>query len=108
LALLPFDDEETRAYVPDVSDAELRESWHLVMPNGERLTARAASLALLEHLRPTRPIAALVRRLSLGWAVDAAYRFANRHRARLGRFVPDVEPPRRPPGGEPGSPDALD
>ena len=80
-----------------MTEDELYAAWHLIEPSGERLTGAGASMALLMHLRITRPLAKLLRRHSLEWVVDRLNRFAKEYRGRLSRIVPDVKSPRRPP-----------
>ncbi|MGH3109691.1 MAG: hypothetical protein ACRDQT_02085 [Gaiellaceae bacterium] len=55
------------------------------------------AVALLVEMRLTRPLGTVLRSVHLSPALDAVDRFVSRHRARLGRFVPDGPVPRRFP-----------
>lgn len=89
--------DEARTFVPDLSEDDLYASWHLIEADGTRLTGRDAAMALLQHLRVTRSLAATIQRLSLEGVVGHINHFAKEHRGTLSRFVPDVDPPHRPP-----------
>jgi predicted DCC family thiol-disulfide oxidoreductase YuxK len=76
-------------------------SWHLVMPDGEILSAGAAVPELMRHLPGGAPLA-IIAQLAPG-PTEAAYRFVSNHRDRLASILGPkrrgVDPKRRR-GGE--------
>ena len=60
-------------------------SWHLVLPNGQILSAGAAVPTLLRMLPGGRPLAGVA--ATLPGTTERAYRFVARHRDRLGRLL---------------------
>jgi hypothetical protein len=68
-----------------------------VLPDGELLSAGAASLAVLELLPATRPLARAVTVLNAERLVELLYALVAGNRDRLGRLVPDGDAPRRFP-----------
>lgn len=97
LALLSFEVPEAAPYVAGIPEDELYASWHLIEPNGARLVGGDAGIALLEHIRLTRPVGRLFRWARLYALVAAVDCFLKEHRVRLNRFVPEVPAPHRPP-----------
>lgn len=97
LALLSFEVPEAAPYVEGIPEDELYADWHLIEPNGERLVGGHAGIAMLEHIRLTRPLGLLLRWARLYAVVGAIDRFLKERRPRLSRLVPDVPAPHRPP-----------
>jgi predicted DCC family thiol-disulfide oxidoreductase YuxK len=97
LALLSFEVPEAAPFVDGIPEDELYAAWHLIEPNGERLIGGHAGIAMLEHIRLTRPLGRLLRWGRLYVVVEAIDRFLKEHRPRLSRSVPDVAAPHRPP-----------
>ena len=64
---------------------------------GGMISAGAAALGVLERLPATRRLARSSAHLRAQPAIEAIYAFVARHRARLGRLVPDGSAPRRYP-----------
>lgn len=97
LAILPFDDPLSAPYMRRIPDRQIEESWQLIEPDGTRLMRGEGGVALLDHVRLTRPIARLVTVLRLTWAIDLIDRVIYKLKPRLARVVPDAPGPRRPP-----------
>lgn len=68
-----------------VPEAELMDSWHLVVPTGEAASAGAAAPLLFEVLPGGAPIAALTR--TFPKATERAYRWVAGNRNRLARLL---------------------
>lgn len=84
---LPIQSPEGRRLLADggVPEAEHLESWHVVMPDGEVLSAGAAAPRLFEVLPGGRPLAALFR--AFPGITDRTYRFVARNRDRISRLL---------------------
>ncbi len=70
----------------DLDPAERMASWHLVSPDGRRVSAGAALPSLLGLLPGGRLPAAVLGRFSR--LTNAGYRWVAAHRAGISRFVP--------------------
>ena len=68
-----------------------------MFPDGSILRRGPGSVALLEHLGPLRPLGRACRLLRLAPFLGALNAVVSRHRAQLGRVVPDGPAPRRFP-----------
>ncbi len=68
-----------------VPEAERLDSWHLVLPSGEALSAGAAAPELFEVLPGGRPLAALFR--TFPKTTDRGYRFVARHRTGISKLL---------------------
>jgi hypothetical protein len=72
--------------------------WWLVLRDGTALPGdRGGGVAALAEIRLTRPLGRLLRKLGASPLIDAFDRLVARHRALLGRLVPDGPAPRRYP-----------
>ncbi len=97
LALLGLEDVAADPLLEHVSEDERGSSMRLVLPDGCTISAGAAALGVLERLPATQSLARSAARLDARAAVEAIYAFVARHRALIGRFVPDGLAPRRYP-----------
>jgi hypothetical protein len=96
--LLPLADDEADGLLGAVPEEERGECWWLVLRDGRPVPGdRGGGVALFAEVGLTRPLGRLLRALRLSRLVDASDRLVSRHRARLGRFVPDGRAPRRYP-----------
>jgi predicted DCC family thiol-disulfide oxidoreductase YuxK len=77
--------EKGATLLASVPESERLESWHLVQPSGEVISAGAGAPALAELLPGGRPLAALFRRFPK--STDRAYRFVAEHRAGFAKLV---------------------
>ena len=68
-----------------LDDAAKWESWHLVEPGGALYSGGAAVPRVLRHVRGGHVVGRIAARLPK--TTDVAYRFAARHRDKLGRVV---------------------
>jgi len=74
------------------------ECWWLVREDGTLIPGDdGGAVAVLSTLRTTRAVGRVLKTLRLGAAMDALDRLVARHRAGLGRFVPEGPAPRRFP-----------
>jgi hypothetical protein len=81
-----------------IPEAARDECWWLVLRDGTPIQGDAGgAVALLSHLRLTRPVGLAFRSLRAGAFLDALDKLVARHRGRLGRFVPEGPAPRRFP-----------
>lgn len=72
--------------------------WWLVLRDGTAVPGdRGGGVAVLAELRLTSPLGRLLRKLGASPLIDAFDRLVARHRAPLGRLVPDGPAPRRYP-----------
>jgi predicted DCC family thiol-disulfide oxidoreductase YuxK len=97
IAILPFDDPEAARSVVFLTEEELQSSWHLIEPDGTRMTKGDAGVALLEHLDATRRLGRALRTLHLVWLVGAIDALVSRLRPRASGLVADEPGPRRLP-----------
>jgi len=97
LALVGLEDGPADRLLEQVPREERLSSLRLVLPDGSVLSAGRATLAALELLPATRPLAWAVEMLRAQTAVEALYCFIARNRERLGGLVPDGPAPRRFP-----------
>lgn len=97
LALLGLEDVRADPLLERVSGEERGSSIRLVLPDGRMISAGAAALGVLERLPATRSLARSATRLDGEPAAEAIYAFVARHRALIGRLVPDGPAPRRYP-----------
>ena len=97
LAFLSISDDAARPFVDAIPEPDRFSGWHLLTPEGTRLTGGPGVVRLLLELRWTRWLGRISgsRRVThvLGH-VDTAIA---RRKGRLGRRVPDGEAPRRFP-----------
>jgi predicted DCC family thiol-disulfide oxidoreductase YuxK len=77
---------EADRLLPDLTADERAASFHLIGPDGHRLSAGAAAPALLRLLRGGRRPAALLE--AAPGVTERAYRFVAEHRSGFGRLVP--------------------
>ena len=77
---------EADALLADMPPGERAASWHLVSPDGRRLSAGAAAPPLLRLLPAGRPFAAVLERAPR--LTDRTYRWVADHRSRLSRLIP--------------------
>ena len=76
---------EGRTLLAHVPESKHLDSWHLVLPTGEALSAGAAAAPLAALLPGGRPLAALFRRFP--GATDRSYRLVARNRDRFARAL---------------------
>jgi predicted DCC family thiol-disulfide oxidoreductase YuxK len=97
LAFLSMDAPEGARWLEPLPEDLHRTTSLLVLPDGRYLHG-AESLAALSGLVPAfRPFAEVMRRFGLETRVNELERLVARNRARLGKLVPNVPPPRRFP-----------
>ena len=98
LALLPLADAEVARLLASVPEDLWNESSWLVHRDGApvRLDAGGA-VRLLAEVRLTRWLGRALEAVGASRLLDASVRLVSRHRAGLGRFVPDGPAPRRYP-----------
>lgn len=77
---------EAEPLLADMPGPERTASWHLVDPEGGRLSGGAAAAPVLELVRGGPPLAALLGRVPR--LTDRGYRWVAGHRSQLSRFVP--------------------
>jgi predicted DCC family thiol-disulfide oxidoreductase YuxK len=83
---VPIDSDEGDALLADMPQREREASWHLVFPDGRRLSAGAAAPPLLRLLRGGRvPAAALA---AVPRATERSYRFVADHRSWFSQLIP--------------------
>ncbi len=83
---VPIVSEEGNALLADMPQSEREASWHLVYPDGRRVSAGAAAPDLLRLLKGGRvPAAAMAAAPRL---TERAYRFVADHRSGFGRLIP--------------------
>ena len=97
LAFLPFEDADAHRFLDPIPEAERDASWHMIKPDGTRLSAGDATVELLLHLDRLRGVGRIVRTLHLTWAVGIFYWVVSRLRGQLSRFLPGTPGPRRFP-----------
>lgn len=96
--MLPLGHDEADGLLAGVPEEERDECWWLVLRDGTPVPGdRGGGVALFAEVRLTRPLGRVLRALRLSPLVDASDRLVSRHRARLGRLVPDGPVPRRYP-----------
>jgi predicted DCC family thiol-disulfide oxidoreductase YuxK len=95
---LPLQDPEADRLTPGMAPERRMGAWHLVLPEGEVLSAGAAVPALLRLLPGGRPLATVAG--ALPNTTDRLYRGGARHRDRLGSLLGQracaVDPARTP------------
>lgn len=96
VAVLPLQDAEAGPLLASLPPERRLESWRLGLPDGSLVGRGSGMPRLLEAMRMTRPLAAMLPRRHGGW-LDRAYELVARHRGAIGRFVPDGPAPRRFP-----------
>jgi predicted DCC family thiol-disulfide oxidoreductase YuxK len=95
LLYLPLHDAEAAPLLRDVPDDERDASWRLVT-GGASVGYGSGAVEVARSLRLTRPVARVLGAIPAG-VLDRVYGEVSRHRARLGRLVPDGPAPRRYP-----------
>lgn len=96
--MLPLDDEAADRLLDAIPPDARRECWWLVLGDGTPVPGdRGGGVALLSHLRLTRPLGRVLSVTRAAGLVDAGDRLLARHRGRLGRLVPEGPAPRRYP-----------
>jgi predicted DCC family thiol-disulfide oxidoreductase YuxK len=88
-----------QALLANMPESERLDSWHLVLPSGEVLSAGAAAAPLAELLPAGRPLAFLFR--SFPGFTGRAYRWVAANRDRFARWLGT---PRKIRGDDPGYP----
>lgn len=83
--------------LPDLSEDERGDHWHLVTEDGEDLTGGKGGVALLELLPATRLVGRTLRVTHLHWLAGIGDFALDKLRGRLGRFVPEGPGPERFP-----------
>ncbi len=83
---LPLGTPDADALLADLTPAQRAASWHLVAPDGSRLSGGAALPALLRELPAGAPPAALF--AAIPGPTDRGYRWVAAHRVGLSRLVP--------------------
>lgn len=74
------------------------ECWWLILRNGTPVPGnKGGGVLLLAELRPTRPLALVLRVLRLSRLVDLLDDLIARYRSGLGRFIPEGPALRRYP-----------
>jgi predicted DCC family thiol-disulfide oxidoreductase YuxK len=96
LAIMPLQDPSADELLAALPEGERLASWRLVAPDGTLAGYGAGLPALLQALRPTRPLGRLLG-LVPARALDASYALFARNRGRLSKFAPDGPAPRRVP-----------
>ena len=77
--------EEGQALLAGIPKPRRLDSWHLVLPSGEVLSAGAAAAPLARALPAGKPLAFLFERFPQ--TTERAYRFVAEHRDRFARIV---------------------
>jgi predicted DCC family thiol-disulfide oxidoreductase YuxK len=84
---LALQSEEAGELLAPMPEQERMASWHLVLPDGSVRSAGAAFPPLLRELPGGAVLAALAERFPDG--AERGYRLVARHRATLGRALPE-------------------
>jgi hypothetical protein len=96
--LLPLADAEVARLLASVPEAVRNESSWLVHRDGAAVRLGAGgAVQLLAEVRLTRPLGRGLEAVGATGLLDALVGLVSRHRARIGRFVPDGPAPRRYP-----------
>jgi hypothetical protein len=96
--LLPLGDPEADRLLASVPEEARAECWWLVLRDGTPVPGDAGGgAALFAEVRLTRPLGRVLTAFHAGVLIDALDKLAARHRARLGRLIPDGPAPRRFP-----------
>ena len=82
----PLQGEEATELLGDLDPAQRMASWHLICPDGTRLSGGDAIPPLLRLLPGGRPMAAAFARFPA--ATSRGYRWVAEHRTGLSRWVP--------------------
>lgn len=80
---VPIRSEEGDQLLVDLGEQERLASWHLVTPDGRRLSGGSATAPLVRLLPAGAPVAFLAETFPSG--TDRLYRWVARHRDALGR-----------------------
>jgi predicted DCC family thiol-disulfide oxidoreductase YuxK len=97
LGFLPFEDADAQRFLDPIPEIEREASWHMIKPDGTRLSAGDATVELMFHIDRFRWLGRIVRTLHLTWAVGLFYWVVSRLRGQLSRFLPGTPGPRRFP-----------
>jgi hypothetical protein len=98
LALLPLADAEAGHLLATVPENRRAECWWIVGRDGTPVAGTTSGgVVLLTEIRFTRWLGCVLNASGLSPLIDALDALVARHRARLGRFVPDGPAPRRYP-----------
>ena len=84
LRQLPYQDRHGVAGVPDLSDAELEQALHVVLPDGTVAIGARGIVALLPWLRGGRPLRWLARLPGVVPLAEGGYRWVARRRHGFG------------------------
>lgn len=84
LRQVPFQDRHQLVGVPALSEADLEEALHVVLPDGRVERGARGIIALLPWLRGGRLLGMLARLPGAAALADHAYRWVARHRDDLG------------------------
>lgn len=82
---VPIQSEEGAALLASIPEKERLDSWHLVTPDKEVLSAGAAAAPLARLLPGGRPLAALLK--AFPRTTDCTYRWVAANRGRLARWL---------------------
>jgi hypothetical protein len=95
---MPLGDEVADRLLANVEEDRRAECWWFVLGSGVPIEGdRGGGVALLSHLRLTKPIGQALERLGLSPYVDRGDRWLAVARGTISRFVPDGPAPRRYP-----------
>jgi len=95
---VPLGDEVADRLLANVDEERRTECWWFVGRSGVPIEGdRGGAVALLSHLRITKPMGAALEVLRLTEPVDRLDGWLAEARGRLSRFVPDGPAPRRYP-----------
>lgn len=96
--MLPLGDPEVARLLASVPEDVRNESSWLVDRDGAAVRFGAGgAVRLITEIRLTRRLGRAFETVAASSLVDALVRLVSRHRARIGRFVPDGPGPRRYP-----------
>jgi hypothetical protein len=96
--LLPLADAEVARLLASVpEDVRNESSWLVQRDDAPVRLGAGGAVRLLVEIRLTRRLGRVLETLGASQPLDALVRLVSRHRALLGRFVPDGPAPRRYP-----------
>lgn len=96
--MLPLADDKAAQLLASIPEEDRDKCWWLVLRDGTPVPGDdGGGVALLAEVRLTRPLAHLVKAVRATRLLDASDELLARHRAALGRFVPEGDAPRRYP-----------
>jgi hypothetical protein len=97
LDIAPFSHPICKQLLSALTDEQIMEGMHIVLPNGDIRTGPEALVKLLGAVVPgtERALGEEHSGSSVQALIRGNYRLIGRNRGRLARFVPDVEPVER-------------